>query len=397
MQKTVDIIGGGLSGLVVGYELSKKGIKVNVLEKSGKPGGQIEATKIKDYFIENYYHHFFQGDWDFIRLVEEMGLKDNMVWRYAPSGFYTNGRLYKFSTPQDLLRYSPLNLKNKLKLIRMLLKIRSEKDILKHDNITAKEWILKSGNKELLDKFFRPLLRSKWGDNWDRVSAAWLFARIGLRSKRNLFGEKLGYIRHGWQQLTNKLVKNIIKNGGKIEVNWRKQPKGGVIVDTRDKEGFKFSGAMCVVLGLKRKLSDFYWINIIDNSSFGAIIEHTNFMPFEDYGEHIVYLASYPTSTSLVWEMQPQQVFDKYFKDLRIVFPHIRRSDVNWYRVFKEKESSFIPLVGMMTKINRLKLKKGNGRFRVGTLTAFPEAYSNIIVRNAKKCAKEVLDEISAA
>jgi hypothetical protein len=38
-----------------------------------------------------------------------------------------------------------------------------------------------------------------------------------------------------------------------------------------------------------------------------------------------------------------------------------------------------------------------NGRFSVGISTAFPECYTDVIIKNAKKCAKEVLDEISAA
>ena len=36
-----------------------------------------------------------------------------------------------------------------------------------------------------------------------------------------------------------------------------------------------------------------YWLNIKADVPFGAVIEHTNFMPFEDYGEHLVYITSY--------------------------------------------------------------------------------------------------------
>ena len=36
-----------------------------------------------------------------------------------------------------------------------------------------------------------------------------------------------------------------------------------------------------------------YWINMKDDAPYGAVIGHTNFIPRERYGEHLVYLASY--------------------------------------------------------------------------------------------------------
>ncbi|MBT8295924.1 MAG: FAD-dependent oxidoreductase, partial [Gramella sp.] len=39
------IVGGGLSGLSLAYELSKKGIKATILEASSRLGGRIQTEK----------------------------------------------------------------------------------------------------------------------------------------------------------------------------------------------------------------------------------------------------------------------------------------------------------------------------------------------------------------
>ncbi len=39
---------------------------------------------------------------------------------------------------------------------------------------------------------------------------------------------------------------------------------------------------------------DTYWLNIAHDAPFGALIEHTNFVPKERYGgDHLLYVASY--------------------------------------------------------------------------------------------------------
>ena len=36
-----------------------------------------------------------------------------------------------------------------------------------------------------------------------------------------------------------------------------------------------------------------YWLNMKDRAPYGAVVAHTNLVPVERYGEHLVYLASY--------------------------------------------------------------------------------------------------------
>ena len=59
-----------------------------------------------------------------------------------------------------------------------------------------------------------------------------------------------------------------------------------------------YQGAACMTLALERQVTEgIYWLNMKDAVPYGAVVAHTNFIPIERYGEHIVYLASYFTGT----------------------------------------------------------------------------------------------------
>ena len=53
-----------------------------------------------------------------------------------------------------------------------------------------------------------------------------------------------------------------------------------------------------MTMGIERDVcKGIYWINMKSEGPYGAVVAHTNFIPPERYGEHIVYLASYFTGT----------------------------------------------------------------------------------------------------
>jgi uncharacterized protein with NAD-binding domain and iron-sulfur cluster len=80
--KSVVIIGGGLAGLQAGVELSARGFKVIVLEKSGTPGGKVKTWRDKNFGPADLPE---KQDPDFQGFVRDHGL--HAVW-----GFYNNLR-----------------------------------------------------------------------------------------------------------------------------------------------------------------------------------------------------------------------------------------------------------------------------------------------------------------
>lgn len=90
----------------------------------------------------------------------------------------------------------------------------------------------------------------------------------------------------------------------------------------------RYHGAACMVLELKRQLTPYYWTSVNDPHPFVAIIEHTNFVPAERYGTHIVYLARYAPSDADVFTAPENTLIDQWTKRLATIFPHFTKKMV---------------------------------------------------------------------
>ena len=376
-MKTV-IIGGGLTGLVAALKVGKKAL---LLEKEKELGGLLASYKASNYFIEKYYHHFFPQDKNLLNLFKELKLKDKIVWLRARVGYFKNGKIFPLNSPIEILKFPALNFFEKLKLGFFILKSKKESE-KKLGKISAKEWVISNLGKRVYEKFFCPLLEKKFGPKKDSICAAWLRKRIILRSNRGLFGEKLGYLRGGFQILIDRLSEEIRKRGGEIRTNFKvskiviknKKVQGIIggenefikcenVISTigplalkkildpnliNNFENLKFQGTACLLLSLKRSLlKNIYWLNFDAKVSFGAIIEHTNFLPFSDYGEHLVYVVSYFQDLNDFFSKEPEKnLFEIYIKEIKKIFPDFKESDINWWKISRHTETSPIYEIG---------------------------------------------------
>jgi protoporphyrinogen oxidase len=63
-----------------------------------------------------------------------------------------------------------------------------------------------------------------------------------------------------------------------------------------------------------------------DSAPYGAVVSHTNFVPVDRYGEHLVYLASYFSGTV------PPNIDQVMIGDFRTRFS-VAPSEIRWHRV----------------------------------------------------------------
>ncbi len=408
-MKTI-IIGGGLTGLAAAYKLLKNGISdVTILEKDMEPGGMAASYHIGDYHIEKYYHHIFESDTELISLITDMGLGKDLQWLKGTTGYHIDGKIYPMNTPLELLR-SPLSIFDLMWLARIVLAIKWKKDVSGLDDVTAKEWILDNAGNSVYERFFEPLLRSKFGNNHDRVSAAWLFGRIRIRSNRSASGERLGYLRGGFYRFIKRLTDSIIEMGGEVrtgcEVSGIRVAGGAVcgvyvgggeygkpdcdcncecdgdcdcdvVISTvpphtlsrlvRTGEGageeaghgflgmpdVPYQGTACALFGMdKPLLNNTYWLNIKSDVPFGAVVEHTNFLPVADYGEHLVYVTAYlQDADDHRWRCTEQEVIDSYLSGLERLFPNFSKSNVRWWRITRHIDTAPVYLTGYARNI----------------------------------------------
>ncbi len=345
LNMRIAIIGGGISGLVSAYRLSPNH-KITIYEKSAEIGGLLSSYYREGYAIEKYYHHFFSGDTQFLHLLDELGLKEKICWLNGSTGTYQNGRIYPLTTPLEILRYPYLSIADKFRLALFTKKIKSY-DPEQLDTISAEKFLTGQLGEKIYRSFFRPLLNSKFGQNADTISAAWVVSRVAIRSDRGAGGERLGYLERGFSSFIERLSEKIMQHGGEIrtstpvlqlsreEQGWlvNGEPYDGVIATIApallracgpDIPDIPYQGAACLTMGLTRPVTNgIYWINLYDDAPYGAVIGHTCFAPRAWYGEDIVYLASYYSTAP------PPDLQERMIADFCTKFS-VRRDEITW-------------------------------------------------------------------
>ncbi len=375
-QYDVVIVGGGYTGLTAAFVLGKKGYKVRVIEADSAAGGLTGTFAFADGTrVEKFYHHWFNNDVYVPELVKELGMEGDIVTLPSRTGMYFKGRLWKLSTPLDLLRFTALPFIDRIRLGLLVFLVRRIKDWHSIEHLSVREWLEPLCGKKVYRTVWEPLISSKFSVYADAVNAVWMWKKLVLRgSTRNDTGnEELAYFKGGFGRLSDALVSAITRFGGKVgygervigvetdkdqlkgvrtasgEIIFGRQflftPAFPIIADIFEKaadgewikklRSVKYLGNVCLVLRLKQKLSDIYWLNVNDPGfPFVGVIEHTNFDSPENYaGSHIVFLSRYLTLDDALWSLGDEAHVDFAVEHLKRMFPEMDRSWIIEHRV----------------------------------------------------------------
>ncbi len=263
----VVIIGAGFTGLAAAYEISRQGIGVTVFEKEDELGGLAGSFKIDGGWLEKFYHHWFNNDKYIIQLAKDMGAEDQVIFRPTMTGVYFDKKIFKLSTPMDVLRFKPLSLLNRIRLGLLVLKARRVKDWKQLESITAGEWLIGLCGEKVYEVVWEPLLRGKFGSSAPEISAVWFWNKLLLRggSRGNGGKEVLAYYQGGFAALVERIASKIIAAGGVIKTG---EPVEALIVL---KNAVLLVRALefdpIVLLGFRPVLTVFIKSDVIDNAS----------------------------------------------------------------------------------------------------------------------------------
>jgi len=347
------IIGGGITGLVVGYRMLQKGHKVTIFEKSNDLGGLLGGFKTASNAasLEKAYHHIFKTDKEIINLIEELGLTNKLKWYESKTALFYDGTIYPFAGVMDLLKFKPLNLIDKLRLGLVKIYLEKEKKWEKFENVLAYEWMKKWCGENAYKVVWEPLLKGKFNDRYQDVSMAWMWARIHTRGNSSERGkEYLGYMDGGFQIIIDELEKRIKELGGEIELSYELSVTSDElksfdkIISSAPLENVDYLGAVTMVFSSKQSLSPYYWHNINDiNSPFLAFIQHTNLMGRENYGgENIYYMGTYLPQNHKYFTCKDSLIEKDFLGFLKKIFPEFSEKEIIEKHIFKFKYAQHI-------------------------------------------------------
>ena len=378
----IAIIGGGFSGLSAAHTLIKNGYTVSIYEAAPFLGGLASTFDIGSTKIEKFYHHLFLTDTHLIELLKEFNLESNIIWKNSSTSYFHKGKIYPFTTPLDLLKFSPVNIFNRIRMGLLALYLQRVKKWQKFETITAVSYMKKYAGMQNYNVIWKPLLKGKFSDHYKKVSMSWLWSKFATRvaSRDKKFNEKLGYIKGSWDTVTNKLSEYIINNGSAIHLNAKvskihinnnivtgfdyintqglKMTEDAEIIlstiptfhlpnlinelseDYKDSlMNIEYEGAIAAVWFLNKPLSDSYWMNISDPSiPFLLALEHTNLFDSDLYNNnHILYTADYVTQQDPRWKMSDKEILTSYIIHLKKINPNFNESWVEKTYIHKER------------------------------------------------------------
>lgn len=432
----VVVIGAGFCGLAAAYELGKHGIRTAVLECDDNVGGLAGSFLVGGTRLEKFYHHWFTNDVHVMRLIEELEQTDRVLRRPSRTGMYYAHNFFKLSAPVDLLRFSPLPLRDRVRLGLLALRARRVQDWRSLEDRTAADWLRELGGERVYRVVWEPLLRGKFGDVAEEVAAVWFWNKLKLRgSSRGKGGaEQLVYYRGGFAALAETLADAVRSQGGVIRINTSAQglrveagrvtgvvtpegivPADGVIATpalpiiadlvnpcvpseyVERLRRIRYLANVCVVLELDRSLSDIYWLNVNDPSfPFVGVIEHTNFEPTSTYaGRHVVYLSKYLPDNDALYRMSEQEVVAFTLEHLRRMFPDVTDDRILDAHVWRARYAQPVVECGYRKLIPDMRTPIGN-LFLATMAQIYPEDRgTNYAIRQGRETAHALVTALN--
>lgn len=436
----VGIIGGGAAGLAAAYELTKQGQYAEVFEQAPFLGGQASTFTVGGGQLERGYHHLFVSDTDIVDLIHEIGLGHRMAWLESKVGLYNSGKIWQFSTPLDLLRFTPLSMIQRLRVGFWTFVMQKTKDWRKFESVTARDWIIGHMGQKAYQVIWEPLLRGKFGEYYEQISMTWLWGKIYLRVAsrgKSLQKERLGYPMGSFGEVFDTLAQRIEQQGGNVHIqsgveqitvkdgaatgvrvrigDGEAQPKDfDAVITTTPSYIFpglvptlppdylelltttNYLSAVLIILVLDRPLSNMYWLNIADRKlPFVGVIEHTNMIDKSIYGDnHIVYVTNYLSRQSDLYQMTQEELLAVYVPHLKKINPDF---DKSWIiEDHYHKVDGAQPIIGLnysqQIPDHRTPIKN---LYLANTTQIYPEDRgTNYSVRMGRQVARMVMEDL---
>ena len=391
-KERVAVIGSGPMGLAVAYQLCLDGFKPFIFEADDRIGGMTASFDFNGLKIERYYHFHCTSDFDFLKIIDELGISHKMVWAETKMGYWHRNTLQPWGNPLALFAFRGLSLIAKLRYASHIFFSTKRNNWHSLDRYEATAWIKSWVGDEAFDMLWKRLFELKFYNYSYNLSAAWIWSRIRRigRSRYNLFKEKLGYLEGGTDTLLQALKEDIISKGGEFYLN---SPVKEIIIQQNKVIGldmgseFKsfrkvFSTAplpyvpkllpniskdllqkyrdvkniavVCVVVKLNKAVTENFWLNINDEEmDIPGMVEYSNLRPLNC---HIVYIPFYMPGENLKFQESDNIFTEKVRRYIKKINKNISDEDFIDIHVSRYRYAQPICEPGFSSKLPPYKL-----------------------------------------
>ncbi len=358
---TVGILGGGLTGLTIGYLLDKKGIDFRILEKESVCGGLMRSLKCDGFTFDiGGSHVIFSKDTEALSFLLDL-LGENKLTKKRNSAILYKDRFIKYPFENGLAGLSAEeNYECIYGFIKNLIRKQTGKKV---EPANLKEWFYSAFGDGITEKYLIPYNTKIWKTPLENISWSWV-GRIPNPSLEDIIKSSIGIATEGYTHQLNffyplhdgiqaiidtlvSSVSNQILSEFEVQKIW-KDGKIWKVSNGEREESFnklistipinellksinappsveyaasnlKYTSLITVMIGLDvEKLNDFSWIYIPDDN----ILSHRVSFP-SNYSPHVVpsgkssVLAEITcTLDSAIWEMRDSDILRRVVDDL---------------------------------------------------------------------------------
>jgi protoporphyrinogen oxidase len=394
------IVGGGMLGMTVAWNLVKAGHHATILEAAPECGGLASPWQLGDVIWDRHYHVTLYSDLTLRALLRDLGLENELHWVKARTGFYVDGKMYPFSGALDYVRFPPLSPAQKFRLATTILRASRIVDWEPLEDLTAVQWLTRHSGRATVEQIWLPLLRAKLGANAERASAAFIWANIARMYAARRTGSKqelFGYVRGGYQRTLRRFERELLARGVEIRTSCpikRVEPTADGVATVTDSKTDRFDrvlvtlvpplaarlcptltaeerrlcvqveyqGILCASLLLDAPLTPYYITNIADATvPFTAVIEMTALVDRAELGGHaLIYLPKYVSTSDVAFAADDAAIEQTFLGALERMHPTFSRKSVRAFRVSRVPYVFPIPTIGYSRRLPRIRTATPN-------------------------------------
>ena len=429
-NKRVAIIGAGIGGMAAAYDLVQAGHQITIFEKDGYVGGLASGIKEPhwQWSVEKYYHHWFASDRHILGLIEELGWSDKVHFLRPYTVVYHNGKFYPFDSYLHALLFPGLGWGiNKIRFGLVGLYLRLTNDWHSLEKSTVDAWMRKWAGDHVYQSIWEPLVIGKFGDHYQDVNMAWMWARLKARTTH------LGTFEGGFQAFADRFAQRLRDSGVDIQLATPvtqivPQQDGGVALDIGENShtfdqclvtaspGFmarlvpslpedyltsllnlKSMGAVVLILSLKHQLSEegYYWFNIPKSEGypFLALVEHTNYVSAENFGgDHLVYCGDYLDPDHEYFDLNKEELLERFLPVLPRFNSKFKPDWINKSWLFRTKYAQPVPEVNHSNNIPAIETPI-SGLYFASMSQVYPwDRGTNFAVEISRKAARQMIN-----